>query len=113
MLDEIRSQNTFSVVHTEYSYALEKDLDTVNMPQFNFYKGLQQWKGENDLIGETISPELGRDMPGAFVIFLRENLQTGWNGLSIRYAKELYDSGNMDKFVRLLFKAVDFLEGRS
>lgn len=113
MLDEIRSQNTFSVVHTEYSYALEKDLDTVNMPQFNFYKGLQQWKGENDLIGETISPELGKDMPGAFVIFLRENLQTGWNGLSIRYAKELYDSGNMDKFVRLLFKAVDFLEGRS
>ena len=109
MLEEIRSQNTFSIVHTEYSYAFEKDLDAGDMVQFNFYKGMQQWKGENDLIGETVTMELGRDMPGAFVIFLREDPKTGWNGLSIRYAEELYEKEHMDKYVKLLFKAVDFL----
>ena len=40
MLDEIRAQNAFSVCHTEYSYALDKDLDTSDLVQFNFYKGM-------------------------------------------------------------------------
>ena len=110
MLDEIWKQNSYGISHTEYTYSVEKNMDSSLMVRFNYLKGVLNWKEESEFIEETITLPRSNDMPGALLIVLAENQARGKTTLTVAYAKEIYEKDHMEHFAELFVKAVNFLE---
>ena len=113
MLSSMEEQVQKGIAAPEYSYIEQEIGDSSDMLRYIYQKDVYRKAKPNPLIEENLDLVDRSSMPGSVSISVIDNTGEDELRISIRYSSSNYDKESMERYIGLISKAVDHLEGKA